>query len=148
MKRPNKTPSTVCTRQSMACWVIATTITIAAASVGARAGEVVAHPSVALNAAEIRDLYLGDKQLLGNLRLVPVDNIAQQGDFLLKVLQTDAPRYAARWTKKAFREGLTAPVVRGSDAEIIAFVMATPGAVAYVSSSVGASSQIKVLQRY
>jgi hypothetical protein len=139
-----KTRSTVSKLLFLACCAIAT----AGASGDSKAGEVVAHPSVALNAAEIRDLYLGDKQLLGNLRLVPVDNIAQQGDFLLKVLQTDAPRYAARWTKKAFREGLTAPVVRGSDAEIIAFVMATPGAVAYVSSSVGASSQIKVLQRY
>jgi hypothetical protein len=114
----------------------------------ALAGEVVAHPSVVLSVSEIRDLYLGDKQLLGDLRLVPLDNLAHQGDFLNKVLQTDPTRYAARWTKKAFREGLNAPLMRGSDAEIIAFVMATPGAVAYISSSVGISRQIKVLQRY
>ena len=110
-----------------------------------RAGEVIAHPSVVLSAEEIRELFMGDKQLAGSLRLVPVDNGAQQADFLVKVLQMDPTRYTARWTKKAFREGLSAPMAKGSDAEVAAFVRATPGAVGYVNT---ASVGVQTLQKY
>jgi len=63
----------------------------------------------------------------------------------LKVLQTDVAKDSARWTKKAFREGLVAPAVKGSDAPVTAFVKATPGAVGCVA---GPSSGVKVLQTY
>jgi len=108
-------------------------------------GEVIANASVTLTADEIKEVFLGDKQLAGGLKLVPVDNAAQQSDFTAKVLQTDVAKYTARWTKKAFREGLTAPAVKGSDAEVTAFVKATPGAVGYVT---GPSSGVKVLMKY
>ncbi len=124
---------------------LATCTLALAACASAGAGEVIAHPSVMLSAEEVKDVYFGDKQLLGNIKLVPLDNAAQQAEFLAKVLLTDSTKYAARWTKKAFREGLTAPLVRGSDAEAMAFVRATPGAVAYVA---GPSSNVKVLYRY
>lgn len=112
---------------------------------GASAGEVIAHPSVNLSADEIRDVFLGEKQLDGNLKLVPVDNSAIQSEFLSKVLQTDAPKYAARWTKKTFREGLAPPGLKGSDAEVIAFVRSTPGAVGYVSRP---WPGVKVLEKF
>jgi hypothetical protein len=111
----------------------------------AAAGEIIAHPSVTLSADEVKEVFLGDKQLAGSVKLVPVDNAAQQADFTAKVLQTDVPKYSARWTKKAFREGLTAPSVKGGDAEVISFVKATPGAVGYVS---GSSAGVKVLMKY
>ena len=110
-----------------------------------RAGEVIAHPSVVLSAEEVRELFMGDKQLAGSLKLVPVDNGAQQADFLVKVLQMDPTRYTARWIKKAFRDGLSAPMAKGSDAEVAAFVRATPGAVGYVSR---ASVGVQTLQKY
>lgn len=111
----------------------------------ARAGEVIANPAVTLSADEVKEVFLGDKQLAGSIKLVPVDNAAQQADFTAKVLQTDVTKYSARWTKKAFREGLTAPAMKGSDAEVTAFVKATPGAVGYVA---GFSSGVKVLIKY
>jgi hypothetical protein len=111
----------------------------------AQAGEVIAHASVALSADEVKEVFQGDKQLAGSLKLVPVDNGAAQADFTAKVLASDVAKYTARWTKKSFREGLAAPAVKGSDAEVIAFVKATPGAVGYVSS---ASSGVKVLQKF
>lgn len=108
----------------------------------AAAGQVVAHDSVDLSPAEVRDVFLGEKQLLGDLKLVPVNNVAALNQFLAKVLQTDAEKYVARWTRKSFREGLVPPVTKGSDAEVIAFVKATPGAIGYVS---GTASGVKVL---
>jgi hypothetical protein len=98
-----------------------------------RCGEVIVHPSTQVSAEDVRDIFLGEKQLAGGTRLVPVDNGAAQEEFLAKVLQTDTQKYYARWTRKSFREGITAPVLKGSDAEVIAFVKATPGAVGYIS---------------
>lgn len=110
-----------------------------------RAGEVIAHPALTLSADDVKEVFFGDKQLAGSVKLVAIDNAAQQADFLAKVLQTDGTKYTARWTKKAFREGLAAPSVKGSDTETIAFVKATPGALGYVA---GPSSGVKVLQKY
>jgi len=112
---------------------------------GARAAEVIAHSSVSLDAEEIRELFLGEKQFVGPLKLVPIDNSAIHHEFLAKILQTDARTYAARWTKKSFREGLVAPDVKGSDAEVTAFVRATPGAVGYIS---GTATGVKVLLKF
>ena len=123
-------------------WALATLMSVAA---NAQAGEVIAHPSVTLTVDEVKETFQGDKQLAGSVKLVPVDNAAERADFLAKVLQTEPTKYAARWTKKAFREGIIAPAVKGSDAEVLSFVNATPGAIGYVS---GSSSGAKVLLKY
>jgi ABC-type phosphate transport system substrate-binding protein len=110
------------------------------------AGEVIAHASVSLNADEIRDVFLGEKQFSGRIKLVPVDNSSAQSEFLSKVLQSDERKYAARWTRKSFRDGLAVPALKGSDAEVLAFVRATPGAIGYVKAS--AAPGVQVLEQY
>jgi ABC-type phosphate transport system substrate-binding protein len=109
------------------------------------AGEVIAHASVNLNSEEIRDVFLGEKQFSGRVKLMPVDNSSARAEFLSKVLQSDERKYAARWTRKSFREGLVAPSVKGSDAEVIAFVRATPGAIGYVK---GTANGVQVLESF
>jgi hypothetical protein len=115
------------------------------APAASRAGEVIVNDSVTVSADDIRDVFLGEKQFSGGVRLIPVDNTAAQGEFLSKVLQTDASKYYARWTRKSFREGLSAPSIKGSDAEVIAFVKATPGAIGYVAKP---SHGLRVVQSF
>jgi hypothetical protein len=124
-----------------AWWLVAGLLAPLAAS----AGEVIANLSVELSAPEIRDVFLGEKQFAGNLKLVPVDNGSAQAEFLSKVLQSDERKYAARWTRKTFRDGLSAPAIKGSDAEVIAFVRATRGAVGYIN---GSATGVKVLEKF
>jgi hypothetical protein len=112
----------------------------------ALAGEVIAHPSVTLSASDIRDIYLGEKQFEGKLRLIPVDNAVAQEEFLAEILQTNQRVYQARWVRKTFREGLLAPPIKGNDAEVRSFVRTTPGAVGYVSGNGG--DGVVVLDRY
>ena len=45
------------------------------------------HEGVLLPAADVRDVFLGEKQFLNTIRLVPVDNIAAQPEFLEKILK-------------------------------------------------------------
>jgi hypothetical protein len=110
------------------------------------AGEVIAHPSVRIGAGSVRDVFLGEKQFDGDVRLVAVDNIGAQDDFLAAVLQTNARAYVARWTRKAFREGLQPPLVKAGDAEVLSFVRSTPGAIGYVSGR--ASPGVNVIMKF
>jgi hypothetical protein len=95
---------------------------------------VICNPSVSISAADIRDVFLGDKQFAGAVKLTPVDNIAAQTMFLERVLKMRAAKYSIAWTKKSFRDGVNPPPLEGSDAETLAYVRRTPGACSYLST--------------
>ncbi len=103
----------------------------------ARAGDlyVACSPGVTLTMAEMRDVFLGEKQFAGAVKLVPVDNGAAQADFLDKVMKMDAGKYTTAWTKKSFRDGSTPPAVKGGDGEVVEFLKHTPGGCGYLASA-------------
>ena len=92
------------------------------------------HADVALTAADVRDVYLGEKQFVVSVRLVPVDNLEAQSAFLAKVLKMDEVKYDTIWAKKSFRDGLNAPAAMVNDAAVLAFIKRTPGACGYFTS--------------
>jgi ABC-type phosphate transport system substrate-binding protein len=94
---------------------------------------IIANVGINLTVSDIRDVFLGEKQFAGSTKLSPVDNAALQDSFLSKLIQISSTKYAGIWTKKAFRDGLSAPAMKSGDAEVIEFVKRTPGAVGYVS---------------
>ena len=101
----------------------------------ARAADIyVVANGITLSATDIREVYLGEKEFSGNIRIVPVDNQAAQAAFLAKLLSMNEQRYTALWVRKAFRDGLNPPPLRTTDAEVSAFVKQTRGAVGYLSS--------------
>lgn len=112
--------------------VAAVLISVAAGAAHAQQVVVIANPGLTVGAGDVNDIYLGEKQLAGSVKLVPVDNSASQEAFLGKFLAIDAAKYRSTWAKKAFRDGLTAPAVKGGDAEVVEFVKKTPGAVGYI----------------
>ena len=95
---------------------------------------VVCNVNVTLRAADVRDVYIGEKSFAGTARLAPADNVAAQAAFLEKVIKVSADRYTSLWTKKSFRDGANPPPVKINDAEAIAYVRQTPGACSYVLS--------------
>jgi len=115
------------------------------ASQGANAGDIVviSNSETAVSADEIRDIFLGEKQFAGSIKLVVIDNAALQGGFLSKVMHMDAAKYNGIWTKKSFRDGLTPPAVKSGDAEVIEYIKRTPGAIGYVSTT---PAGVKVIQ--
>ena len=116
-------------------------------AVPARASElfIVGNGLGSMSAEDIKEVFLGEVQFAGSLRLLPVDNAGAQADFQARVLKISATRYTASWTKKAFRDGLNAPALKGSDAEVISFVKAHPGAIGYVSA---APADVQVIARF
>lgn len=84
---------------------------------------------------DARDIYLGKKQFAGAVPLKPVDNAAQQTDFLQSVLNMEKGKYTGWWVKKTFQEGLHQPDNKSGDSEVIQYVLTTPGAVGYVAGT-------------
>lgn len=101
----------------------------------ASAAEVVINPGMKITDKDIRDIFLGEMVATSGVTLQPLDNIAVQEKFVTAILKLPIPKYQALWTKKAFRDGLTAPALKKDDAEVIEFVKRTPGAVGYIEGS-------------
>ena len=96
---------------------------------------VIANADLELTPEEVKEIFLGEVQFAGALKLQPVDNAGAQGEFLARVLKMSGPKYQGAWTKKAFRDGLNAPPLKATDAEVLSFVKSNPGAIGYVSTA-------------
>lgn len=105
----------------------------------------ISHPGLQLTPEEAADVFTGEKQLAGSVKLAPMDNAALQEEFLAKALHMNAAKYSTLWAKKAFRDGLNAPPVRGNDLEVLRIVRSTPGAVGYVSAP---APGVNVIRKY
>ena len=106
---------------------------------------VIANSNLTVDPSSIKSIFLGDTQFSGSVKLEVTDNAAAQSDFLSKALGMDKAKYDGLWVKKSFRDGVTQPPARGTDAEVIDFVKKTPGAIGYVTT---APSGVKVVQQY
>lgn len=98
---------------------------------------VICNPAVALSQSDLRDVFLGEKQFSGRVRLAPADNRAAQATFLEKVLMMSAAKYSTSWIKKSFRDSVNPLPVKGSDAETIAYVRREKGGCSYVTIKPG-----------
>ena len=133
-------------RPKLSIWM-ASLLLLAASSIAA-ADELyfVCHEGVSLDAADVRDVYLGEKQFLNAVRLMPVDNMASQAAFLEKVLKMDAVMYTNTWVKKSFRYGINPPAVVANDAAVLEFVRRTPGSCGYVATA--PQTGINLIRKY
>lgn len=94
---------------------------------------VISNVSLRMAPAELREVFLGERQFAAGQRVVPLDNASLQKDFVNRVVGVEATKYSTIWAKKGFREGLNPPALMAGDQEVIAAVRATPGAIGYVS---------------
>lgn len=111
--------------------------------------KVIANPSVAassISAGDIKDVFLLDKDSLGGSHVEPV--LTKGGPahdaFLRECLGKNDTALQAFYRSLVFTGKASMPKMLGSDAEVLAYVAKTKGAVGYVSS--GASTDgVKVL---
>jgi hypothetical protein len=107
---------------------------------------VACHEGVLLPAADVRDVFLGEKQFLNTTRLVPVDNVTAQPAFLEKVLKMNGMKYATTWAKKSFRDGINPPAVMANDDAVLEFIRRTPGSCGYLGFE--PLSGVTVIEKY
>lgn len=113
-------------------WVLTLLLAVIGAAAEADALYLACHAGVTLASADVRDMFLGEKQFFNTVRLVPVDNMAIQSVFLDKVLKMDEIKYATTWAKKSFRDGINPPAMMANDAAVLEFIRRTPGGCGYV----------------
>jgi len=120
---------------------------LAATSTVAYSGDVyvISNSSLAISADDIKDIYTGEKLVEGGVKLSPIDNNTIKSDFLDKVVHMAPDKYASMWGKKVFRDGLTAPITKSTDADVIALVKAKPGNIGYVTNP---TPDVKVIKKF
>lgn len=114
---------------------------------------VIAHQSVlgsSVHRADLAAVFLRKATRWGDkTSAVPVDQSgtsAVRKAFSESVLQMPVSTALQYWQKEMFATPpLRPPAVKGSDAEVIAFVGSTPGAVGYVSASAALPGEVKRL---
>jgi ABC-type phosphate transport system substrate-binding protein len=112
--------------------------------------QIIVHPRSSLGSVssqELEDLYLGRKKKLSDgVNAEPVDLgiSALQEAFLKNYVKRSESQYRTHWKKAVFTGQGKPPKKFDTEAELIAYVAATPGALGYVSLEADVSS-VKVL---
>lgn len=107
------------------------------------------YPLSSTSPQEIKQIYLGEKQYEGSLKIIPIDqkdSLPIKQKFIEKVLSTNPETYKGYWIKRFFKAGDVPPVIKASSEEIIDAVIQNPGNVGYVwAGEANGKSGIKVI---
>jgi ABC-type phosphate transport system substrate-binding protein len=113
----------------------------------AQALVVVANKSVKsadISAGDLKDVYSGDKSSLKDgSHVIPVTlkGGAIHEAFLKKFIGKNDPAFRAAWRSLVFTGQGSMPRSLDTEADMLEFVAATPGAIGYVSAAAGAASK-------
>jgi len=104
----------------------------------------------ALTLEEVKEIYRGERQIIGGVRLKPIDQRDSQpirAGFLGKVMNFSSDEYVTYWNNRLFREGGIPPIPKNNSAEVIGAVQDTDGAIGYVwlDEATAAKANLKIL---
>ena len=54
---------------------------------------IITHPAVTISREDVRDVFLGEKQIANGVKLVPIDNASAQSTFLALVMKLEPAKY-------------------------------------------------------
>ncbi len=124
-------------RRTLAC-VLALGLTLPVAQCWAGV-VVVAHASVhKLDAETVQRIYAGKVIVVGGVTVSPVHlptSSLQRQHFMADLMQQSEDNYQAYWTVRRYVGKGTPPKEMHSVAEVLGFVSATPGGIAYVDDA-------------
>lgn len=126
-------------------------LALRAPHLGAQDVKVIVHPANGVSelpAAEITSLFLKKSTKFSDgTTAVPVDQAKGspfRAAFARQVLGRPVAAVETYWQQQIFGGGELPPVIKAGDDEVVAFVKATPGAIAYVSAS-ASTAGVKVI---
>jgi hypothetical protein len=92
-------------------------------------------PKEHLTVEQVRAIYLGETQILGSIRVYPIDQSHDQAireTFLLIVLNMNRDLYLDYWNKRLYRKGGITPLLEYDGREVLIAVGRREGAIGYV----------------
>jgi len=107
-------------------------------------------PADTLTLDVLQEIYKGEKEIIGSVRLKPIDQRdTQQIKFLFleKTLHLSHDGYITYWNNRLFREGGIPPALKQNAEEVILTVQEMVGAVGYVwlEEAKAAKDRVKIL---
>ncbi|MGE0455026.1 MAG: hypothetical protein AB7O37_09025 [Vicinamibacteria bacterium] len=115
--------------------------------------KLVAHPSIGgtqIKREVLNAVFLRQTSRWGNgVQIMPVDQSSQspvRAAFSTGVLSQPVAAVQNYWARQISLGRLTPPPVKPSDAEVLAYVKATPGAIGYVDAGTATDAGVRELQ--
>lgn len=111
---------------------------------------VIAHKQSPINAvslAELKELYLGNRQHIQNVRVLPLDQDNQEiirQNFYDQVINIDQSQLISHWSKLIFTGKGQSPKSLLADDSILQFVSANPSTIGYINSN-AMNEHVKVI---
>jgi ABC-type phosphate transport system substrate-binding protein len=94
-------------------------------------------PLTGIAERDVRDIYLGHMRFLEGVKLEPLNY--REGPvkdaFLHSIVGKTSREYRRYWTRKSFKEGLTAPYSQRNVNQIISSVRSITGAIGYIPAT-------------
>jgi len=116
--------------------VFATSITVSAKEIAIIVNK--NHPLARISTTELADIYRGQEEVVGGVRLKPIDQSDNQeirSAFLGKVMRMSHEAYINYWNHRLFQEGGIPPLLKNNAAEVIQAVREKEGAIGYIWDS-------------
>lgn len=111
---------------------------------------IIAHkqnPIKQLSLSQLKELYLGNRQFIGEIRILPLDQDIQESTrnkFYSQVIEIEQSQLISHWSKLIFTGKGQAPKSLLSDNSIIEFVSANPNTIGYINSQT-MNDKVKVI---
>jgi ABC-type phosphate transport system substrate-binding protein len=108
-----------------------------------------ANPTTALTKVDLARVYLKKMSSWKNGAAVTVVDLGPKSpvraEFSVSVLGRDVPTMKNYWQQSLFSGRGVPPIEQPSEAQVVAFVAANPGAIGYVSSDTQLSDNVKTI---
>lgn len=125
---------------------------LAGSAAGAAEVKLIGHPSIGgtqIKREVLSAVFLRQTSRWGNgVQIMPVDQSSQspvRAAFSTSVLAQPVAAVQNYWARQISLGRLTPPPVKPSDAEVLAYVKATPGAIGYVDAATPTEDGVKEL---
>ena len=95
----------------------------------------VGFPKNRLTLEEVKAIYLGEIQILRDLRIYPIDQSYNQpirAKFLEQILHITRDSYIDYWNKRLFQKGGFTPLLKNNSREVLETVREQEGGIGYV----------------
>ena len=106
------------------------------------------NPITAIGREQLSSVFLKKAKWTGRVPTVPVDlreDSPVRAEFSQTIHRRPVRVVAAYWRGQIFSGGAVPPSAKASDAEVLAFVRSTPGAIGYVSVSADVGAGVKII---
>ncbi len=107
-------------------------------------------PAIVLTNKNVKEIYLGQREIIEGIRLKPVDqdyNQAIRKVFMQRIIMLPVDAYSTYWNNRIFQRGGIPPALRKSSEEVVKTVVETDGAIGYVwlEEAQTVATRVKVL---